>query len=248
MTLPHVYCINLRSSSGRRARSVRRFRHHRLGVTIVTAIPRTSPLVEYYAYGVTPADNRSKQLGEIACYASHLKAIRQFLHDGGDEAFICEDDVLLHNDFAARWADVVANRPPGTPLVTLTYMMTQWETMEWRGVTPHRHNLISVDPIHTWGAQMYWITRDYALQVLLDRDRPFSRVTGSEITSESIIRSSSGLMVYPPLVIEDGIDSDREPDDLPFHHPHFHHWGYSNYTATEDADVSTTPGNSSAET
>ena len=238
---PRIYCVNLKASTSRRSRMERRFAHHGLSqaVTFIEAIPRDSPLVGYYSQGLTcPAYGERKWHGELACYASHLKAIRQFLHDGGEMAIICEDDILLANNFLERYVKVTANFPPKPPLVTFCYMMNGYDACHWSGQQPDKKNLLTIDMVNTWGAQMYWISRDYAMQVLTAYDRPFREVSNTLRTSEVIIRESKGYMAWPPLVIEDGIDSDREPEDLPYHHPHFKYWGYENYNSTEVEHIS----------
>ena len=238
---PRIYCINLKTSTDRRERMENRFEHHGLleAVTFVEAIPRNSPLVTYYAQNLTcPAYGQTKWRGELACYASHLKAIRQFLHDGGDFALICEDDILLHNNFLGRYVDMITNTPPGTSLITMSYMMENTGVTKWAGKQPEKKNLLVIDPVYTWGAQIYLISQRYAFEVLTTYDKPFYEVCNPLKTSEVIIRESKGLRAYPPLAIEDGIDSDREPADLPYHHKHFKFWGYSNYSKSEKEHIS----------
>lgn len=238
---PRIYCVNLKASTDRRSRMEARFAHHGLSeiVTFIEAIPRESPLVDYYSQGLDcPAYGERKWRGELACYASHLKAIRQFLHDGGDMALICEDDILLANNFLERYAKVMTNLPSKTPLVTFCYMMNGYGGCYWSGQLPEKKNLLTIDPVNTWGAQMYWLTKDYALQVLTMYDKPFKDVNNDLRTSEVIIRESKGYMAWPPLVIEDGIDSDREPADLPYHLPHFKFWKYENYNSSEKEHIS----------
>lgn len=238
---PHIYCINLKASTNRHSRMATRFAHHGLDqvVTFIEAIPRESPLIDYYSQDLTcPAYGERKWHGELACYASHLKAIRQFLHDGGEMAIICEDDILLANNFLERYAKTMTNLPNKTSLVTFCYMMNGYGGCYWSGLQPEKKNLLTIDPVNTWGAQMYWLTKDYAIQVLSTYDKPFKDVKNELRTSEVIIRESKGYMAWPPLVVEDGIDSDREPDDLPYHLPHFKYWKYENYNSSEKEHIS----------
>jgi len=241
MEFPRIYCINLKKSTARRQRMENRFRHHGLidAVTFIEAIPRESPLVDYYAQGLTcPHYGEWKWRGELACYASHLKAVRQFLHDGGDMGIICEDDILLDNNFLRRYVEVMNNLPDNTPLVSFCYMMNSYEKCYWAGKNPDKRNLVTIDPVNTWGAQMYWLTKKYAMDVLTTYDKPFKDVKNDLRVSEVIIRESKGYMAYPPLVIEEGIDSDREPADLPYHHHLFKYWGYQNYNSAEKEHLS----------
>lgn len=246
LEFPHIYCINLKASTERRKRMEQRFLYHGLieVATFIEAIPRYSNLINYYSQGLQcPAYGEHKWRGELACYASHLKAIRQFLHDSSGQekdskyAIICEDDILLANNFLERYVETILNLPEGTPLVTMSYMLEQYDT-RWAGKDWSKENLLTINPKYTWGAQIYLISLNYAMQVLSTYDKPFIQVENPLRTSEVIIRESKGLMAYPPLAIEDGIDSDREPPDLPFHHKHFAYWGYKNYSKSETEDIS----------
>jgi GR25 family glycosyltransferase involved in LPS biosynthesis len=219
-----------------------RLKHHQLleDTTFIEAIPRESPLVDYYGQDLFVPDgsNEKKWRGELACYASHLKAIRQFLHDGGETALICEDDILFSNNFKERLEEIIANIPEETPLVSMCYMITSDWDSKYAGKDKNKHNLLTLNSETTWGAQMYWLRQDYAKWVLSTYDRPFKEVENPLKTSEVIIRQSGGLIAYPPLVIEDGIDSDRAPEDLEYHHHHFKYWGYEKYSSSEREHLS----------
>lgn len=55
-----------------------------------------------------------------------------------------------------------------------------------------------------------------------------------KITSGIIIRLSQGLMCSIPLVIEDGINSDRAPQDIQYHLLHFCRWDWKNYNRCDE--------------
>ena len=241
---PRIYCINLKSSPHRKERMETRFAHHGLteAVTFIDAVSKESPLVDFYAQDKSCSHQESnycsKCRGGLACYASHLKAIRQFLQDGGDIGFICEDDILLHNNFVGKYVKIIRNLSEKVPLITFCYMMNGYDGCHWVGIYPDKQNLMTIDSVNTWGAQMYLLTKDYALEVLEYYDKPIKYIDGESGYPEAIIRQSKGYMTYPPLVIEDGIDSDRDPGDLEYHHHHFRYWGYENYSASEKEHIS----------
>ena len=118
-------------------------------------------------------------------------------------------------------------------------MITSWNGIDFVGKDPSLRNLMNIKPKQVWGAQMYWISRRYAKDALFLYDRPFKQLDqeGKFRSSEVITQESNGYFVYPPLVIEDGIDSDRAPEDLPYHHNHFKYWGYDNYSKGENTHV-----------
>lgn len=235
LSFPSIYCINLKTSKQRCERMEQRFKQRNFidAVTFVEAIPRESYLVDYYTQQMTPPFySKYKWRGEIACFASHLKAIREFVthsSSGEDYALICEDDILCHNDFLRRYVEMINNAPPSTPLILLGYMIEKKDGLCWAGVEPEKCNLITLTK-HIWGAQMYLISKEYAVKALSLYDRPLVEVESTLLTSEVIIQESGGMLVYPPMVIEDCIDSDRAPEDLPYHKKHFDSWGRNNYS------------------
>jgi GR25 family glycosyltransferase involved in LPS biosynthesis len=105
------------------------------------------------------------------------------------------------------------------------------------------HGFWKIDPKYTWGAQCYYISNTYALQIIRELDRPliiscndslYSSASNmlkedNKITSEIILRKSSGYMTSIPLVIEDGITSCRAPQDIQYHLRHFCRWNWNNY-------------------
>lgn len=103
------------------------------------------------------------------------------------------------------------------------------------------HGLWYIDPVSTWGAQCYYITLEYAQQVIKEFDHPFVQlienserarqmlINDTKITSEITIRTSDGFKTSIPLVIEDCINSVRAPQDVPYHLRAFCRWNWNNY-------------------
>jgi GR25 family glycosyltransferase involved in LPS biosynthesis len=237
--IPRIYCINLKASSDRRRRMEHRFAYYNLldSVTFIEAVPREAPLIDYYhQQAVQQYPDTRKWRSEMACFASHLKAIRTFLEDGGSEALICEDDILLRNQFPDEYRKVRENLPDDAPLVSLSYMIVKWEGYNWAGKNPSLKNLCTMSPIHTWGGQLYWISQKYAIQALTMFDKPY-KLLSCEHTGEVILRHSKGYICYPLLAIEEGVDSERAPEDIPYHHRHFSAWGYENFEKAEKDHV-----------
>lgn len=104
------------------------------------------------------------------------------------------------------------------------------------------HGLWYIDPISTWGAQCYFISAQYAQQVLEEFDHSFlylsenselamqMLINDTKITSEIVIRTSKGFKTSIPLVIEDCINSVRAPQDVPYHLRAFCRWNWNNYS------------------
>jgi GR25 family glycosyltransferase involved in LPS biosynthesis len=60
---------------------------------------------------------------DVACFASHIQALKQFIASGEAEGLICEDDTLFHNNFVQKYTTMMQNLPYNTSLVSLTYML-----------------------------------------------------------------------------------------------------------------------------
>jgi glycosyltransferase involved in cell wall biosynthesis len=222
----------------------RRLGHHGLieRTTFIEAIPADSSEVDERLEGLGATATVPSKRVEAAVLASHLKAIRRFVEHGrasADGVIICEDDVLLHNDWNDRVPAIFANMPGDLTLCLLSFLTTSWDSARWAGRNPECHNLSTFDGATTWGSQMYWISRRYAQTVLERWDCPFKHHP-PEFMAEVIVKWSSGLMCYPPLAIEDVIDSEVRPAEeiTEFHLPLVRSWGYDNFSACEEGDES----------
>nr|QBK89958.1 MAG: glycosyltransferase family 25 [Pithovirus LCPAC101] len=252
--LTNIYCINVRSSTDRRKRMVNRFETSGIldKVTFIDAIPSNSGLIDYYA-GYTSNEKEKDKIKRnvISCKASHIKAIRQFLSDAPSIYFegenenivnnygiICEDDIMLSNDFLRRYEETIQNLPDNTPLICLSYLIWQYGDIKWSGKDRNIENICNIGK-DVWGTQMYMISREYAIKVInkYDKDNHTlqSENSGHILTSELITRKSGGYIAYPPLAIEDCIFSSIAYVD----HTRSNHiqalksFGYENYNKGE---------------
>ena len=204
-----IYCINLASSTVRRRRMLGRFDHHALtdSVSFVDAVAAADGEVDRVVSGAAPG---SFHRPTVATLRSHLAALHRFLDDTDPAttpgAIVCEDDVMLHNDFAARLTDTLTNLPHDAPLVSLGYLIWNWTDMPWVGVDPSLENLAALNPAHVWGTQAYWISRAAAQAAISALDRPLAELP-ADVTAEAITRGSGGFIAYPPLVLEEALDT-----------------------------------------
>lgn len=239
-----VFCINMPSSTERHARMEQRFASAGIGdVIFVKATSYESGLVDYYAKGSTSWYSDPIQWRkDLACYASHLLAVRLFLATNASHGLICEDDILFRNDFRDHFDVLYQNLPEGAPLLSLSYMATTpFDTtpQTLQGVTPDElvdepGLLWKYPPENVWGAQCYLISREYAQKVLATFDLPIRELSEyGNLTSEIILQRSNGYLSAIPLVIEDCIDSVRKPLDIPYHLKHFCYWDWENYSESD---------------
>lgn len=201
---PTIYLVSLASAKERRSRMRARLGRQCLEYEIVEAFDRNDAAVEKFR---DPADDTHQGRGVAACLGSHLKALRDFVSSGADEAIIVEDDVLLVKDFDVRFDRLRANIPDDCPLVCLGYLVWDWAGFSWAGLNPTLQNLQTMGK-DLWGAQMYWLRRSWAEECLRRLDRDFTSIETRQryINSETITRDAmthGGLVAHPPLALED---------------------------------------------
>lgn len=238
LSLPIFYCINLEKSTQRRIGMEARFKLLGAKHVMVNAVTNDCSLIKFYSKDYNHPNHSNSPLvpNNTACTASHFKAIRTFLETEDKEAFICEDDIVFRKDFWALYDSARQNMPEECPLVTFSYMITRWvdenkkSLTAWTGKDPKMKNLSTINPEHTWGGQLYWISREYAIQVLATYDKPWYMPNWMGL-NEMFIRDSKGCLHLPPLAIEEDIVSDRciHDVDRPYHRKHFEAWGLQNY-------------------
>nr|QBK91177.1 MAG: glycosyltransferase family 25 [Pithovirus LCPAC202] len=252
-----IYCISLKTSIDRRERIKKRFAYHGLlpWLTFVDAIPIDSPLMQRYVEGTGPGKSSDrKSLAIASCFASHLKALRLYLEDPNAfysrGAIICEDDILLRNNWRELYKSIMGNMPIETNMIQFSYMLDTWGNTIWIGNDPRKENIFrlrvprdyktnpNISSTAAWGTQMYWISASQAVESLNRFDRPFIHQSQfSLVTAELITVLPRGCFVYPAMVIEDCIGSliqDNKNSDLNYHIKIFSPWGYSNYSGGDD--------------
>ncbi len=241
LKIPKFYCINLKFRTDRKKRIISRFSYHKLDqqLQFVEAIDKKSPLIAKYGSKIFhthyPLD---QQKGEVACFLSHLKAIKLFLETGEKEAIICEDDIMLKNDWINEYSKVRINLPNDANLLSLGYYVKHWMGFQWAGKNPSLENICHMVKEHVWMTTSYWISRKYAEEVIKKWDKPF-HLFGGFRTSELITRMSKGYISYPPLGIEDCISSNiRNNKELKLHLTVTNVWGYQNYSDAEKVHIS----------
>ncbi len=235
------YCINLPRCKKRRERMEHRFAYHKLSnyVTYIDAIDYNDPTIDEYGEGFEkdggPLKEENRKI--TACLISHLKAIRTYVEDltatNTRGAIICEDDILLHNDWAKLQAEVMGNAPAETKGVMFCYMLDEWEGTTWIG-DPKKQNLFrSANKLsYPFGTQMYWISREFAPEALKQLDHKMvylQQTVSTNVTSELVTYISNAILTYPCLAIEDCIDSIIHPDHMDWHIDIFADCGFTRY-------------------
>ena len=220
--IPNLYCINLKHRNDRKNKMIERFKNRNIydKIIFIDAVNKNSDIIKYYAntYGDFDSINR----GEYACFASHLKALKVYLEnidDKNETAIICEDDVLLHNDFVNNLKIIIDDLPKDFTACSLCYFPIDKDKY-----VKISSNLKQMGLDNIWGTQMYLISKKYALECLFRYDQPNfgidddkDEIDNEEVersdedpsrTSEVILRKSLGYLSIPMLAIEECEDSD----------------------------------------
>lgn len=234
-----IYCINLKSSEGRRARMERRFKSQNLKYNFIDALTFNSQIIDNYIGDAKPwYSDINLWKRDIACYASHLKAIKTFITEStADMALICEDDILLHKNFDDKLREAISLVPKDFNLIQLSYMISNVSAFN-NSLSKNVYQITDA----VWGAQLYLIKRKYAKIAVERYDRCITQLE-RPLTSEIIIRRSGGYLVTPPLAIEECLDSDRDPRVVSYHLRHFSAWNYDDYGQDEEKDAPIKNGN-----
>ena len=220
-----IYCVARTISADRKIRMDRRFKNRGLSesVVYVDAVEYTDPIVKKYRPIETLTEMESKY---AACFLSHLKTLGIFLDTDAQSCLVCENDILLHNDFSHRLKNIVEACPESAPIISLGYFNGRDGNYSKISPPESKEDIRNIGIDLIWGMQMYWISRKYAeaCVYLFDRNnfgydksgiypglvaRIESNKKDNFITPEIILRKSvTGCLVIPPLAIEDCIMSD----------------------------------------
>lgn len=212
-----ILVINLSSSKLRRERMEKRLNYYNLDAIFISAIDNKSSLVDWYICNqgsITRWEISGRN--EVACYLSHLKAIRTGLQDypEADYYFILEDDALFRDDFfehLPKWLqenfDVIV--PCGQNFVSEIPRNTCQEGLSW----VHRERW------GTWSAVGYLISQSYAQKALQYFDQPLRYLPYPRLVSEIIYRQApKAVYTEDVFILEDGYDSTIRNQDHLHHH------------------------------
>ncbi len=223
-----ILVINLPRCTNRRERMEKRLAYYDLEATFVPAVDKDSPLIDWYMdqHGCFPRWEQSTR-AEVACYLSHLKAIKTGLrnHPEADYYFILEDDAIFRDDFfeeMPNWLkhglDVIVpcgqNFKQGLPKDTFAPGLSWYYYERWG----------------TWSAIGYFISRNYSRTAIQLFDKPFRYLPYYRLVSEVIHRHApKAVYTEDAFILEDGYDSTiRGEDGLSFHQ----RWFESRYDFT----------------
>ena len=140
----NAYVINLANAPERWVHMQAAFEDTPFRVERVEAISGTSlqlPIEEFDEVRFRKFHGRGVNIFEVACYLSHLKAIRVFLSSSESHAMICEDDLHPEPDTDTVLRDLmktsfvwniarVSGLSPGTPIKVASLSNKYWMNVQ----------------------------------------------------------------------------------------------------------------------
>jgi hypothetical protein len=217
-----IYCITSKSDSVQRQRMLQRFHAVNIydKINFITRIEEDMPILRNY-------DTQSEKK-EVARYASHIKSLRAFLENIENEyCIICQDDILLSNNFIPDFNAVIHNANKDTTLISLAWYVNGGIDQHYVGKSIDIRNLWNVDVNFTHGSYMYYIHREYALTCIecYDRSHEFIKKTLCipHITADLFVQRSHGYISSVPIAIYDCVE---QPDLSRY----FCRWDYDSYS------------------
>ena len=208
------YCISY-NSPDRAHQMADRFAQLGLHLNVNTGVQMSDPRLQF---SENPADKRL-----ASCFYGHMDNVRSFYATGKQYGFFCEDDVLLHRDFAKLLPTTICEFEGMELDVLLLGYMTEYPIEWWTpdcylvydpgadSDTKYRYHRY---PQCLWGVHLYMISRDYAARLLQTYGPDYAAqhhlypdqyvIYNPDWTISKLAEPYKRAMRYPMLGLEDG--------------------------------------------
>jgi GR25 family glycosyltransferase involved in LPS biosynthesis len=188
-----IYVMGI--SDVRMERVKKRLQAQNLTATFVKGYTKNSDHIKEIDKGVNHG-----RLDMISCFRTHLKAMKEFLKTDEKACIILEEDALLHHNFKRYFNNLNKNVPYiclSPHIINEVRLNKKYNNMYWLyfGI---------------FSCASYYITRDFAKNFVYRFDKPLSEYSPGylyEPIDDIVGRESMGYFCYPPIVIEDCLES-----------------------------------------
>jgi GR25 family glycosyltransferase involved in LPS biosynthesis len=208
------YCVSYNSPERKRTMT-ERFETLGLYLNVHTGVQMDDPRLQF------SNDPANKRLA--SCFYGHMDNIRSFYDTGKPYGFFCEDDVMIHRDFANMLPTTIQEfEGMGLDVLLLGYM-TEYAIAWWMEdyylvydhgpespITYRYHRY----PERQWGVHLYIISRDYAARLLQTYDDTYAARQhvapdllvpyNPDWTISKLADPHRRAIRYPMLAVEDG--------------------------------------------
>ena len=208
------YCVSYNSPE-RKQTMTDRFAKLGLHLNVHTGVQMDDPRLQF------SDDPANKRLA--SCFYGHMDNIRAFYATGKPYGFFCEDDVMIHRDFANMLPTTISEfEGMGIDVLLLGYMTEyaiDWWIPEYYLVyDPGANSPITYRyhryPQCQWGVHLYMISREYAAKLLFTYDDHYAAQQHANPTDlppynpdwtiSKMAEPHRRALRYPMLAVEDG--------------------------------------------
>jgi len=227
-----VVFINRPEDTRRRENMIKRLSYHNLDefVHIIQADDNNDEFSDF-SKGIEEHQLDERYMRIMGSLLCHIKAMRYFVNESQcDQCLIMEDDAMLHKEFKEKLFELVANKPIEHDCILLApYLIHQIERVHFVTAGLFNHYAKTI-----FGASCYWITKKCATKALERYDKPFRDWNEGEFskhfTSEHLINSIGSYVSYPPLAIEESLDTNLQHEShMPHKKSYWSSYGFENY-------------------
>lgn len=209
-----IYYINLDRRADRRSEMENQFARLGLAAERIAAVTPPDLTEEQKARSCDPRRRHWMTEVELCCSLSHIKALDRFLRDGGENALILEDDVLLSAALPAFLAEYAAQRR------TIGILRLETDLYGQRLTPPVEApiNTISIRKSWSWaaGSAAYIVSREAARTIIESGELLRLQVDGALFNPyETLSRRIAIRHCLPALAIQiDRLDAGRQDSDI----------------------------------
>lgn len=211
-----TYIINLKGSDTRLSEITQKLRAQEIPFNRIEAIDgRNYSPFEFPGYSSKRSINRhGRNLtgGEIACYLSHIKALKAFVDSGKQLALILEDDASFAPDFKSQLDQIcdAIHKSTNWDVINLVQFRQDWQK-SWKHTTK---NTISKAFYFPMLATANLWSREGALAFINSKfGRTVSGPFDTELRSFCALRGK-GMSLVHPISYPSGIKSDIDDSQM----------------------------------
>jgi hypothetical protein len=224
-----IYLINQESQIARKARIL--FRLQKVfpdgKVNLIRAVDDEKELAPLMAQGLTK--------GVAGCLASHYQILQKIGEGKEPHALVVEDDAMFSHLFDQAQLESLLTR---YPLILLSpYYSRNFPPSPCQSEKICQSLLYPIPSSGVWSTAAFFITRTYAQKMLetikLDRLAEWRDKVGF-VTSELITTLSEGIFTWPPLVIEECIETAIQELPISMKMSYWRNFGLNNFLLEGD--------------
>lgn len=214
MDLPPILVLTTAKATDRLDRLEKRLSDRGLSVTkTFNGLPPDDPVVVEYIDGL---DLTKQEKLYAAIVLSHLEAYTWMIDHNYPSAIVLEDDACLHKDFKETFPLMLDQKPSFAPIMLFSTLLSGKSDIREKNKLCTVSDWTLFELGHCWSSCAYWIDLTYARYICQRYSGKLTDHAAAQIqkriSPEDWICDSHGVFVYPPLAIEECLDSNVQTD------------------------------------